>query len=753
MSKKHIAKLVAIIMLIALFCVTLVGCDGIFIKENPERVSNQTLVTINKDGIELTVTQYELLEYYSTYAYYLMNYYKYDIDEAFDWALENKIKSKYLTIEGMTYLSNTANRAERNSSLLMGKGKVSSPVDVLTPAEYYAAVLSVNNSIDSAIETYMDEYYQGELKDIVKGLQNTDVHSIEFFAGYEAEDGTIVNGTVAGTDSKEEEIKGYLQDEYYLNQGIDTDRIMFRVVYEKADGTHYYSEPAIVPKTMYKTEFDSSEEGADKEIVISFEEKVTDKDGNVTFEDHTASFGYDVVTPRATKTVEEDVDVDEITLADDIKVNRYATDKEIKAKGASVELIDLKAVYNALKADLSADPAEVDAYRQLTEAMASNHTSIEASYKSAYESAVVTALSVEVKKGTEEITVSDKEIYDEFMYLYNTDKNKYSDTDKDANTEAFGSAIKSGLDTAYYIPPTETLNLGKADLSDYFYVMQILFNFSEEDKAFAEANISKNEKDKDHNNAIYDIIKEHTTTKASNPDYDADYDCPCHEAGGADDECIYDGDGVCPSQAYVGEDVKVTEVMAELETALKNATTGEEKYKIFEEYMYKYNDDPGTMNSSGGYLIAPKDDAIADPNGFYEEFNNLAWEVAGDTPTVGDAFVTDASGNETLGYAYTPYGIHLICVSMTPFGDNYQSQDYSTMDMATVIELLKKQINLKGDTLYDVIKDTLKTEKETARYTDYNNATVPAEIDKDTKFVTVEEKKVESLKEEYTTQK
>ncbi len=162
--------------------------------------------------------------------------------------------------------------------------------------------------------------------------------------------------------------------------------------------------------------------------------------------------------------------------------------------------------------------------------------------------------------------------------------------------------------------------------------------------------------------------------------------------------------------------------------------------------MYMYNDDPGTMNSSSGYLIAPDDDEISDPNGFYQAFIDLAWDIAGDTPTVGDALLDD----NTLGYTYTPYGIHLICVSMTPFAEGYQSVDYNTLSMEEVITLLKTNlINLSGDTLYETIKETIRSEKETALYTDYNNATVPADVDEDTSIVTIETKKVESLKADY----
>ncbi|MFI3229312.1 MAG: hypothetical protein R3Y23_04040 [Bacillota bacterium] len=754
MSKKQIVRLIAIIVMIAMFCVTFTSCN-IFIKENAERVSNQTLVTIEKDGITLTITQYELLEYYSTYAYYLIYYYGYDVDTAFDWAVENKIKSKYLTIEGMLWLSDSENRAERTSSLLMGSdGTFDTPYEVLTPAEYYAAILSVNESVESSVETYMEEYYQEQLDDIVDDLQTTDVVGIEFLESYEDADGNIVTGTVTGSDSNDGEIAGYLQDEYYVDQGIDTDSILFRVIYENEDGTYYYSDPAIVPTSMYTTAFDSTTEGTDYELTISFEEKVVDDDGETTFEEHVATYSYDVVSPRDTKTTEEETDVDEITLADDVVVNRYATVAEIESAGGIVEMLDLDAIYEELKSDLNADAAEVDAYRQLTEALASNYTTLQASYDSAFESAVITALSVEVKKGTDaegEITVSDQEIYDEFMYLYTTGSTSYSATDTETNTSTFGSSLTSGLESVYYLPTEDLLELGEVSLSDYFYVMQILFSFSDEDAAFATEYISSKDEDEAYNQAIYEMLLENTTTTASNPDYDPDYDCPCCEMGGDESECIYEGDGICPSQAYYPDEEYVTDVMASLEAELLKAETSAEKYAIFEKYMYMYNDDPGTMNSSSGYLIAPSyDDAIDDPNGFYESFLELAWLVAGDTPTVGDAMATDDDGDEYLAYTFTPYGIHLICVSMTPFsGEN--SYDFASMSVEEVIAALNKNlINVNGENLYDILYETIYTEKETARYTNYNNATVPTDIDENEDYVTIETDKIADLKAEYT---
>ena len=159
MSKKTFFKLIACVMLIAVAAVSLTACT--FIKENDYRVANQTLVEINgAGGYKLTLTQNEVNDYFNTYAYYLVNSYGYTIREALDWVIENKVKSKYLITEGMVYLQKVTARKALIST------NVKNPVDVLTPAERYAAIQSVNDSIEASIKTMMDESYQDELESI-----------------------------------------------------------------------------------------------------------------------------------------------------------------------------------------------------------------------------------------------------------------------------------------------------------------------------------------------------------------------------------------------------------------------------------------------------------------------------------------------------------------------------------------------------------------------------------------------------------
>ena len=213
-------------------------------------------------------------------------------------------------------------------------------------------------------------------------------------------------------------------------------------------------------------------------------------------------------------------------------------------------------------------------------------------------------------------------------------------------------------------------------------------------------------------------------TKESNPDYDAEYECEYHDKGEGT-ECSYEKDNagkVCPSIAYIGEEKNASTVIAELEGKLKAATTQEEKLAIFEDYMYRYNDDGGIMNNSLGYSIPANDD----DSSFYEGFLNLAKDVVGTgVPTVGDAL----NDSDEIAVGYTPYGIHLIMVSYTPFADGTAPEfDFSTeAGKQAALAYLKRTIDNKGTTLYEKLKKSLISEKESIAYSDFA-LVVPTDI-------------------------
>ena len=699
MSKKNIVKLIALIIVVAIAVLSLPACT--FISENEERVSNEVLATVkHKNGVTLEVSRNEVMDYFNSYAYYLMYYYQYSVQEALDYAIENKIKNKYLVAEAMPFLASadaTKVNAKRTASVLYGGGKYVTPEQVLTLAERYAAIYSVNNSIDEQLKSSREEAYQEYIARIAEEISATNVKEIVF------------------TDST----KAYLKDEYYVGDELDKTQIKIKVVYD--DGTK--SEEFIAPDTYYTTDFSSStiEEGSqstteqtgttvEKSFVLTFKENV-EKDGEVVEEAHTLTHEYTLVAPRATKAKEEPELSDDKLEIGEVEVSRYATESELAAAGVTQQIRDLKAEYEALKATVGSDSYMVEAYRITIENIASANKNMTYFYNTAYESQVLAALQAELYQKCSNVT--DEEILAEFEYLYTTAKKDYKGDEEDIRTTFVGK-IGTNLETLYYYPQVE-------NLEDYYYVYQILFKYNDEQAKFFSDNSGSKDEDADAlHNYLYNLVM----TKESNPDYDAEYECEYHDKGEGT-ECSYEKDNagkVCPSIAYIGEEKNASTVIAELEGKLKAATTQEEKLAIFEDYMYRYNDDGGIMNNSLGYSIPANDD----DSSFYEGFLNLAKDVVGTgVPTVGDAL----NDSDEIAVGYTPYGIHLIMVSYTPFADGTAPEfDFSTeAGKQAALAYLKRTIDNKGTTLYEKLKKSLISEKESIAYSDFA-LVVPTDI-------------------------
>jgi len=316
MRKKVIFRVIAAVVLILVACMSLVSCK--LFTENDERVYNETLYTITgKNGVQLTLTRAEIISMYSTYASYYIQYGGYTAEEVMNMVIESRIKSKYLTIEGMDYLTDASKVSAERIAALRG-GDKNDPAKALTWAEYYEAIESVNESIQSTLESYLDDAQQDEYDAVVKKLKNTGVKEIKF-----AEE-TLEYFGIASIEETAE---------VYVNQGISDKMVKFVVVYD--DET--VSDPTIVPDSMITTEYDSDEAATGSTLVISFTEIIEKEGEEDTEEAHTATLTYDVVEPRATRTYTETTDVEHIEINGE-KVSRYAKFDEI----TPVERIDVE---------------------------------------------------------------------------------------------------------------------------------------------------------------------------------------------------------------------------------------------------------------------------------------------------------------------------------------------------------------------------------------------------------------------------
>lgn len=683
MFKKRIFSLLAVLLIAAMLTACAVGCT--FVKKNDDRAANENYVTITNKGITLTVTYNELMDYFNSMGYYYINYYGYSVADTLDVCISTKIQTKYLLTEAMVHLTGDAVSSARKSVLVGGGAKVN-PVDVLTIAEKYAAIYAVNSSIDSSLETAEEEAYQADLNRIMNAIDSENVAEIVFA----------------------EETEAYFEKFFHSGEGcyvgneLDTDRVKIQVVYDNGEK----SEAFIVPTGAYTTAFsseaaeDNSERTEDKNFVISFTENVTDKDGNVTEEAHTLTYDYKLVYPRETREeATEPTDYAEITIGEFDPISRYATEAEIPDEiKAACSIRDLDKEY--ADAEKGGNKYKIEAYRVTVENIKNAYKTMEYFYKAQYESAVLSALQAELYLAADNTAeaagvISDAKIAEEYRYLYTTGKNSYG-KDAESDKSAFISAIGSGVDTLYYYPAI-------TDISDYYYVYQILFSFTDEMEDFLTSEAGDDE----------ETIKEFTdhfltilTTEPSNADYDAEK---------------YDPEDAETVEPF-GDEVLVKDVIAELEGKLNDIYNGTSENKaseateLFLEYLYKYNDDPGIFNNAYGYLMT------ADPedSGWVDAFNELGEAIftydnaaLGGAGKVGNAF--DADGH--LAYSCSNYGVHLMMISSTPFA-GLNDEELALMGTdAEIIAYLKSRVNPStGKSLYETLRDGLETENRTLKY-------------------------------------
>ena len=688
--KKRLLTVLALILIAALLSTVVVGCT--FIRENNDRKVNETYATISNNGITLTVSYNEFMDYFNSMGYMYVQYYGYSVAEALDLTISNKIQQKYLMTLAMPYLANAAETSSQRNSVLYGKGATAKPEDVLTYAERYAAIYAVNDSILSSVEDTAADLKQDDLKSKINAAKSTGVKEIRFTEATLDYFDTFfhLSSTPSGA---------------YVGQELDFDKVQIEIVYDD-DST---AGPFVVPESMYTTAFDSaasdsnSERTEEKEFVITFEETVTDENGEESTEDVTLTYEYTLVYPRETKEEPaEETEYDKVTIGEFDPVSRYAADAEVNGeiKNKSKKYASIEEMRSANASD---DSFYEEAWRQIAENLSNAGKTLDYLYNSQFESAVLSALQAEryLKADAEfekDATVDDK-VEEEYKYLYETAKDGYTG-DADAQKDAFIEAIGDGVDTMYYYPSLENAH-------KYYYVYQILFSFTDEQAAFLEELDGDEKAIEEFTNKFFTELK----TQASNPDFDIE------------DE---------NSKPFADEEENVSAVVERLQSELQavygdSAKSDAERQaaaiEIFVDYMYKYNDDPGIFNNAYGYLMT------ADPedSGWVDAFNELGDAIFTYDNAVGNAFESDGK----LAWRASDYGIHLMMISATPFKDAY-STDGTTYDELTmpgdIIGYLKGRKNPDtGVSMYETLRKGLRDENRTAVYNDFVKK-VPTDI-------------------------
>ena len=706
--KKRFISIFALVIVVAMIASLAVGCS--FFQENDFRTANETYVTVTHNGITLEVSYNELLDYCnsSSRLYSYVNYYGMSVGEALDLCLQGKIQATYLLAEAMSYLTDASKTSQARYDVLFGKGAKAKAEDVLTYAERYLAIKTVNDSIESSLESFITEAKNDEWSREYKAIATENVKEI-----------VLTEDTLTYLDKFFGE-----ENECLIGADLDESKIKAKVIYD--DETE--SKEFIVPTEGYSVAFTSEEtenyanRTEEKNFTVLFTETKEKEDGEIEEIEHTYVYDYTLVYPRDVKAEEEKETDYSIITFDDVEISRYAKDADIpKAVKDKAQLRDVKAEYDKLLAD-GGDKYEIEAYRLLIDSMNNNNRDMAYFYKSQFEAQANNSFNAEIYLKSDATfanrTDIDARIVKEFKYLYENQKNGYHGKNADEVKSSFISAISStgtGMDTLYYHPAI-------VDLDDYFFVKQVLFKFDTDVVSFLETL-------RDDEEALEEACAYFMATEkalASNPDYDVDYDCPKHELKEEGATCKAEAEnkeGLCPSVAYVENEEVIADVIARMQSelsALYAESKYEEAYDLFEKYLYSYCDDAGSFNADWGYLItADKKD-----NSWVENFTDLAKDIYAYNTNVGNAFTADGkigvsytyslSGNATNDYA----GVSVMTVAKTPF----IAKDGSELvfaDDAEIIAYLKATVNGKGVSLYDSLKKGIRDEDRSIAYNEY----------------------------------
>ena len=718
MLRKRIFTVLAMLLIAAVLAASVAGCT--FIRENEYRAANEAYATVSHNGYTLEITYNEFIDYFNSVGYYYVNSYGYSVEDALDLCISSKIQQKYLLTEAMVYLSDPDSVGQERVAALSNL-PVKTPSDALTPAEYYAAVYAVSNSMITSAEDIAEESRQTEYTRIMNAISSRDVSGIDF----------------------SDETKDYFETFFhagagcYVGQQLDLERVKIVVKYD--DGK--VSDPFVVPTAQYTTAFtseatsDYSERTEEKEFVISFDESVTGSDGEETTEKHTLTYDYDLIYPRETKAEpEEETDYTTVTIGDFDPVSRYAKDSEIpdEIKQACRTISPIEEMEAAEK---KGDSYMADAWRRVNENLNSANKMLTDLYASQFESAVLSALQAELyNQADRAFAATDAAVAAEYKYLYATAKDSYTGA-ADDDKAAFIEAVGEGTDSLYYYPAID-------DIGSYYYVYQILFSFTDEQAAFIEEELGDDEEAiEEFTQRFFRSLK----TQPSDPGYDAEnYDPEDAEAKEpfGEEELVSDVIGKLESvlgKIYAGQ--ALTEAEDGYDYAAEQLDTPEKRsaaaIDVFLDYLYRYNDDPGIFNNAYGYLMT------ADPedSGWVDAFNELGDAVfkvenaglGSGTGLVGNAFGADGK----LAWKASNYGIHLMMVSATPFKGVTGELVLPATD-ADIVAYLKGRINPDtGESMYGVITDGLKSENRTTVYNAFISG-VPTDLftrDKKNKLV------------------
>lgn len=362
----------------------------------------------------------------------------------------------------------------------------------------------------------------------------------------------------------------------------------------------------------------------------------------------------------------DDVEDTEVWVPDDGRVpGRYGTDEEISLDNEAMRRL-LELFRENIDADFRLTAAEREAYLdEVDELFALGRDSgYDQVYLALGDSEVVDWLIGESARQNVKIQLLQEYLTDSVTVTYEDVNNRYSNTLRSqmseyADSSAFDTAV-SGDTTVLYYPNT-----------NYVYVRHILIPFSDEQTAEYEkwqndTNPTKAEKEARRAQMVNGI-------KAY-----------AHVQGEDDRSRVY--------TAY--------EIFNEVKAAMASyEATGnvEGAEKLFTQFTYKYNTDPGAFDSDFGYAVK-YELGEGESETYMVEFAEAARAFRDEGYSVGQVY------DEMV---VTDYGVHIMYYAKDP--------------QAGAVQLTDRLTPGSDRTYYDLIEEELRTERENARFTNWLN--------------------------------
>lgn len=155
-----------------------------------------------------------------------------------------------------------------------------------------------------------------------------------------------------------------------------------------------------------------------------------------------------------------------------------------------------------------------------------------------------------------------------------------------------------------------------------------------------------------------------------------------------------------------GSNKKSGDVLKEIQSSLATATTDQQKDKIFRDFLYKYNQDDGAMNSEYLYVIGKNDSQMV------ESFTEASRKLN-----------EDGTHGGISGLVVSEYGVHIVYyagkVENTFNFANVDDVNFVESDIEVLTNTLLNPLNNK--TLFDKVYATLSISENTSNQAMYLN--------------------------------